>query len=159
LSSHKELYFVFIGKDGGNRGGPMIEHVWEKAGFFRDRVIYFGQLRHRQLYPILARSTAVVLPSRIDNLPNACLEAMALKRVVIGTRGASFEQLIEDGVNGFLCPPDNPENLFATIEKVLTLADSEMENIGQKAVDRIEVMRPNKAVRQLVDFYETVISG
>ena len=42
------------------------------------------------------------LPSKVDNLPNTCLEAMALKRVVIGSRtAASFDQLISDGVNGF----------------------------------------------------------
>ncbi len=46
------------------------------------------------------------LPSRIDNLTNTCIESMALGKVVIGTQGAIFEQLIEDGVNCFLCRID-----------------------------------------------------
>ncbi len=39
----------------------------------------------------------------MDNFPNACIEAMYFSKVVIGTDGASFEQLITHGKNGLLC--------------------------------------------------------
>ena len=45
------------------------------------------KLPHRQLYPVIAGARLVVLPSLIENLPNAGLEAMALGRAVIGTAG------------------------------------------------------------------------
>jgi len=101
----------------------------------------------------------VVLPSRIDNLPNTCLEAMALKRIVIGSRGASFEQLIEDGKNGFLCPPDSPEELLAMIKKALELSASERRDMGDKAAKRVEKLRPETAISYLVDYYRDVIAS
>lgn len=157
LSTHSDLYFVFIGKDGGYLNQPMIEHVWEKAGTYRGRVLYLGQMPHSQLYPILAHAAAVVLPSRIDNLPNTCLEAMACRRVVIGTRGASFEQLIEDEVNGFLAPIDSPAGLLSIVEKVLSLPESEKLKLGERAANRIEALRPEVAINRLVALYESVI--
>ena len=55
--------------------------------------------------------SVVVLPSLIDNFPNACLEAMGLGKVVIGTVGTSFDELISEGTTGFLVSPNNPEAL------------------------------------------------
>jgi glycosyltransferase involved in cell wall biosynthesis len=100
---YQNLHFVFIGKDNGTPDGqPLVPQIIEMAGEFKDRVIYLGRLRHEQLYPIINQAYAVILPSRIENFSNACIEAMAHKRIVIGTRGTSFEQLIEDGRSGFM---------------------------------------------------------
>lgn len=156
LQDDEDLYFVFIGKDFGYRGRPIIEHVWEKSGPCRSRVLYLGQMRHSQIYPVLAHASAVILPSRVDNLPNVCLEAMALKRVVVGTRGASFEQLIVDKESGFLCAPDSPDELLEAIVKALSLSDIERERIGERAADRIGMLHPEKAVKELLDFYRAI---
>jgi len=102
LSQYEDLFFVFIGNDKGYQGNSMMEHLWSQAGQNRGRVLYLGVMHHEYLYPIVQNAHAVVLPSLIDNLPNTCLESMALGKIVIGTRGASFEQLIEDGISGFL---------------------------------------------------------
>lgn len=158
LQGHPDLRFVFVGKDVGYRGRPAIEHVWEKAGPCRGRVLYLGPMRHGQLYPIVGHATAVVLPSRIDNLPNTCLEAMAFERVVIGTRGASFEQLLEDGRSGFLCPPEAPGALLGVIEQVLALPEEEKADIGRAAARRVEALEPDITIARLLDFYRNVIS-
>jgi len=159
LEANPELNLVLIGKNTNYQGRPIIDYVWEKAGSFRGRVLYLGKMKHCQLHPIISHATAVVLPSRIDNLPNTCLEAMALKRIVIGSRGASFEQLIEDGKNGFLCPPDSPEELLAMIKKALELSASERRDMGDKAAKRVEKLRPETAISYLVDYYRDVIAS
>ncbi len=159
LQNHPEYLFVFVGKDFGSQGRSMIEYVWEKAGPLRYKILYLGQMRHAQLYPILAHATVVLLPSRVDNLPNACLEAMALKRIVVGTRGASFEQLIKDGESGFLISPDAPTELLGTVEKAITLSESARERMGKIAAERIKTLCPEKTVAQLIDFYTATISS
>jgi len=158
LSRYPKLKFVFIGKQNADyKGAPMMDYVWGRAKEHRDRVIYLGQLYHEQLYPIIANAKAVVLPSRIDNFPNTCLEAMAHRRVVIGTHGTSFEQLLVDGVSGFLCTIGDPESLLATVEKALGLTDEERVRMGEMAAARIHDLRPERVVRQLLDFYSEVI--
>jgi len=156
LQAYPDLHFVFIGKDSGYRGAPMMQHVLEKAGSCRERVLYLGQMRHGQIHPILSHATAVVLPSLADNLPNTCLEAMALERVVIGTRGTSFEQLIEDGRNGFLCEPDSPETLLASMKRALDLPEDLLQAMGERAAQRMAGLAPECSLPRLVDFYREV---
>ncbi|MFH2069031.1 MAG: glycosyltransferase, partial [Candidatus Omnitrophota bacterium] len=110
-----------------------------------------------QLYPVLDNALAVILPSRLDNLPNACLEAMARRKVVVGTRGASFEQLIDDGVNGLLCEPGDPAGLLAAMERALALTPGEKEAIGERAFQRVGANNPEQVTAQLVDFYQKII--
>jgi glycosyltransferase involved in cell wall biosynthesis len=159
LMANEEVYFAFAGKDLGFKKGSMMEYIREKAGRCADRVIYLGRLPHRELYPIIRDAHAVVLPSRMDNLPNTCLEAMAHRKVVIGTRGTSFEQLLEDRNNGFLCEKDDPSDLRRVVENVLRLSDEERYKIGEKANERILKLRPERTLEQLLSYYEAVIAG
>jgi len=63
-----------------------------------------GLISKPQVYGILRRAEAVVIPSRADNLPNTLIESLLLKVPVIGSRGASIDELIEPGINGELVP-------------------------------------------------------
>lgn len=156
LAFKENLFFVFVGRDKGYLGfhgkSPMDE-IRENAGENKGRVIHFDRLTHDYLYPIVSNAYAVVLPSRIDNFPNTCIEAMGHKRIVIGTNGTSFEQLIEDGVSGFLCENDNSQDLLRVIKEVLNLTEEKRLEIGEKAYQRIQDLQPEKVINQLVDFY------
>lgn len=157
LDNYKDLYFVFVGKDSVYNGKSVMDSIFENAGQFKNRVLYFGKLRHSELYPIIENSEVVVLPSRIDNFPNTCLEAMAYKKIVIGTKRTSFEQLIKDGVSGFLCNIDDEKELYKKIEVALKLDDNKKVEIGNKAYERIKELQPEKVVKQLLDYYDRCI--
>jgi glycosyltransferase involved in cell wall biosynthesis len=151
------LYFVFIGKTLGYRSRSMIEYILERAGSVRHRVIHFEPLHHETLYPIIKNARAVVLPSRIDNFPNTCIEAMYFGQIVVGTKGTSFEQLIQHGKSGFLCFPDNPNSLLETIVKVLTLSQNERNAVSQNAKRQVERLDYEKVTQNLIKFYEHTI--
>jgi glycosyltransferase involved in cell wall biosynthesis len=158
LARHPELHFVLIGKERDGYGGmSMRDFVLSRAGACRDRVHIFGKMRHEKLYAILERALAVVLPSRFDNFPNTCLEAMAHRRVIVGTRGTSFEQLLHDGESGFLCESDSSASLGEAVEKAIRLSVAGRERMGEKAAERLLVLRPEIAVERLLSFYRDVI--
>jgi glycosyltransferase involved in cell wall biosynthesis len=158
LARHPDLFFLFVGSDMKKQGQPMMQQIWEQAGTYRGRVLYLGKLSHSQLYPLIEHAYAVMLPSRVDNLPNACIEAMAHRRVVIGTRGASFEQLIVDGESGFLCPIADADSLLEATEHALHLTDAQRQQMGERAWERVQELRPEKVVNELLRFYEEVIT-
>ncbi|HXV37008.1 MAG TPA: glycosyltransferase family 4 protein [Myxococcota bacterium] len=157
LERHKDLHFVFVGKDVRYRGRPMLEYVRDRAGAHARRVLHFDRMPRASLDPIIEHAEVVVLPSRVDNLPNACIEAMALGRIVVGTRGASFDQLIEEGVSGFLCEIDDRNSLLAAIERAL--ASDRAQEIGERARARIAELRPEVAGARLVEVYEELIGA
>ncbi|HTZ40601.1 MAG TPA: glycosyltransferase family 4 protein [Syntrophales bacterium] len=159
LDRHRDLCFAFVGKDQGFRGQPMMEHIRRQAGPFRDRVRHLGRLEWNKLHPVIRGAYAVVLPSRIDNLPNTCLEAMALGKVVIGSRGGSFEELIEEEVSGFLVDNDDGADLLGTLEEVLQLDDGRIRQIGEAARKKIEEMHPESVMPKLLSFYREHING
>jgi glycosyltransferase involved in cell wall biosynthesis len=152
---HKDLYFVFVGKEACYLGRPMLEYVRARAGEYCDRVLHFDRMPHASLYPVIENAEAVVLPSRIDNFPNACVEAMSMGKVVVGTRGASFEQLIDDGVSGFLCEIDDRTSLLAAVERAL--ATNRAGAIGARARARLEDLSPEAAGAKLVEAYDEAI--
>lgn len=155
LTKHADLNFVFVGK----AEPGIITELEQRTEDVRDRVIHVERLQHEQLYPIIQNSFAAILPSLYDNLPNTCIEAMAFGKAVVGTRGASFDQLIDDGVSGFLCEKNNSQDLLRVIEKVLASSTEELSKIGEKAVARIEMLKPEKVVVELVNFYSEVINS
>jgi len=85
------------------------------------------------------------------------IEAMALKKVVIGTDGTSFEQLITDKESGFLCKTDDPDDLLRVMNKVIALTSQEREQIGENAYARIQQLDPDIVVNSLVSLYKSVI--
>lgn len=157
LERYPDLFFAFAGKNVQYQGKTMMDYVWQHSGSFRDRVLYLGRLPRKELYPVIENSQAVVLPSIVDNFPNTCLEAMAHGRIVIGTSKASFEQLIEDGKNGFLCKIDDSASLLIAIEKALALTYSKKLEMGEKAKDRIKELSPDIVVQNLLNVYKEVI--
>lgn len=154
---YPDLCFVFVGKDLGLKGCSAVEYVRKRAGKHRERVIYRNKLRHDRLYPIIEHARFVVLPSRFDNFPNTCIEAMAFKKIVIGTRGTSFEELITDGVNGFLCDKDSPESLFEVIALVMQMTSTRCAEVGEKAYQRTAELSPDRIVNKLISIYTRAI--
>lgn len=154
---HPGIHFMFAGRMENYRGRPMIEYLYERAGRYKTNVVYLGALSHAALYPILQRARAVVLPSLIDNLPNTCLESMDLGKVVIGTKGTSFEQLIEDRVSGFLALPGDPVSLLACIDSALGLPPAEQVDMATRAQGRIRELAIDKTIPALIRYYGQVI--
>lgn len=158
LMDNPDYYFVFIGSRYHNNSRDPLKELYRKAGKCRDRVLYFKPLRHASLYPVIEHADYVVLPSLMDNFPNACIEAMHFGRIVIGTDGTSFEQLITDGVNGFLAKPGDAESLYWKICEACALTSEQKQSMSEKAIQRIALLHPDIVVKQLIRYYEKAIS-
>jgi glycosyltransferase involved in cell wall biosynthesis len=57
----------------------------------------------------------MVLPSRWENFPLACMESMLSGRAVIASRAGGMAEMIEDGTSGLLIPPDAPEAITRAV--------------------------------------------
>ena len=162
LNYYPDMHLVLVGdsRDMYDKFGNTIkahELVKDCAGQYVNRVIYAGRLVREQLYPLIQNAELCILPSRIENLSNACIEAMAMGKIVVATNGASYEQLIEDGVNGFLRERDNPDSFLEGIEEALSLSESEKKAMSENAKKTVERLSPDNIYKQYLAYYQKVI--
>ena len=83
---------------------------------------------------------------------------MALGKVVVATNGASYEQLIENRVSGYLFNRDDPCSLLAAMEEVMSLSDLEKRTISDNAKRRIDSLNPEKIYQNYYRYYDRVIN-
>lgn len=161
----RDAYFVFAGSDHGilyrdpEKNESAKDYIIRMAGEWADRVIFLGTVKREELFPIIDNAYACLMPSRIDNMPNTCIEAMALGKIVVGTRGASYEQFIEDGVSGYLVAIDDTDELYNTIVKINQLDGEERKRIGDNASRITERFNPEMIYRKIMQYYLNVIGG
>ena len=156
LAAHPTFKAVFVGEDLMFEGQPMADVIRGLAAPYADRLIFLPRLPQQEMFPIIRAARVVVLPSLWENLANTCLEAMQLGRPVIATWGCGFEEVIEDGVSGFLTQPGDAASLAAGIEKAL--ADEAMaERVGQAAEQRAQEFSIDAMVERLADYYAQLL--
>lgn len=156
MEQYPDAYAVLVGRDMKSILAPsMADYARAQCGGYAERLVLLEKLPHRQLYPVIAGAHLVVLPSLIENLSNAGMEAMGLGKVVIGTTGTSFDELISEGVTGFLVPPDNPQ---ALAEKIISSwMHPKLEEIGAAARQRILEFSPDRTVETLLNYYREIL--
>ncbi len=122
-------------------------------------VRYLGCLKHDLLMSVVRRSRFVVLPSLMDNMPNTCIEAMGMQKVVVAPDGASFDELIQHGESGFLFRIGDASALRRSILQVWDLTDERRSTTGVAAAARLRHMAPEITLSHLERFYADVIAN
>jgi glycosyltransferase involved in cell wall biosynthesis len=156
LKQYPDAYAALVGRDmETSLALSMAAFARAQCGSSGARLIILENLPHSQLYPVIAGAHLIALPSLVDNSPNTCMEAMGFGKVVIGTNGASFDELITNGVNGFLVAPNNPE---ALAEKMISAwIDPTLEKMSAASRQQILEFAPDKTVRTLLNYYSEVL--
>jgi glycosyltransferase involved in cell wall biosynthesis len=89
------------------------------------------------------------MPSRIEGLPLAVVEAMLCGRPVVATDVAGAE-VVEDGVTGFLAEAPAVGSIGNALERFWTRRE-EAQQIGATAAERIRHLIPPDPVRIFAD--------
>ena len=84
-----------------------------------ERVIFAGALERPEVVKRLHGCRVFVLPSRSEPFGIAIVEAMACGKPVVGSRTGGIPEIIEDGREGLLVEPDDPDALAGAIQRLL----------------------------------------
>jgi glycosyltransferase involved in cell wall biosynthesis len=101
--------------------GPLLDSVRTRAGQFGllDRCLFRGAVSHAEVLRHMSRAKAVVVPSRSEAFGFVNVESLAVGTPVIASRVGGIPEVVRDGVDGYLVPPDDPETLAGTLVKLL----------------------------------------
>ncbi len=105
--------------------------------------------RSDTIYEQIYASRIYVLPSKVEGMPNALIEAMALGLAVVSTDCpcGGPRMLIQDGINGLLVPVDDRQAMTDAILKIL--ADPLLEeSMGKEAHKLLDQVHPDKVNRE-----------
>jgi len=104
----------------------------------------------------MRRCRLLVLPSLSEGLGRVIIEAMACSRPVIGTRVGGIPDLIQDGVNGYLVPPEEVALLADKMAYLLAHPDEAAEMGMQGRTFVAETFSTEKYVAGYRQVFETV---
>lgn len=148
----KGKYF-FVG-DGSMR--TLIEAEIGRLGVGNDvqLVGYSGQVAE-----YLAAADAFVLPSHLEGSSNALLEAMASGLPVIASKVGGNPEIVENGVNGFLCRVDAAEEFACALDTLErdTLTRHKMGVAArQRASEKFSI---EAMVSEYSNYYRSIFRG
>ena len=130
LQKYPQARFLFVGE------GPRRNLIEEELRRHRMEP-FFLMTGHRDDLPeILSITDLGIISSQAEGVPQFLLQAMAMAKPMVATRVGGIPEIIEDGVNGLLIPPEDPQALAGA---VLRLLDDQAyaDRLGKKAQELI----------------------
>lgn len=85
-----------------------------------EAVSFTGRLDNADMAALYRSADMVINPSRVDNMPNSLLEALASGVPVVSTNVGGVPYIVQDGKSALLVPPGNPQAMAAAITKLLS---------------------------------------
>jgi hypothetical protein len=101
--------------------------------------------RHR-LAAHRARARIAVVPSRWENFPYTCVEAMASGLPVLASPHGGMAEMIEDGRTGWLAAGSDPGSLAAALRRALSTPPAMLAAMGAAAAQSIRELCGNDAI-------------
>jgi len=107
LEKRPDLRLVLCGRDQMNGG---IQRFIRALGL-EGRVTLTGGVSPRRVQGLIKGCEFLVLPSRRENFPLVLLEAMAAGEAVLASATGGIPEMLRDGKDGLLVPPNDVEAL------------------------------------------------
>ena len=141
-------------EDGNYRPGSRDENG--NYANISDRIIFHGVSDN--VANVMAGRSIFVLPSKMEGMPNALIEAMVMGMACISTDcpcGGPAE-LIKDGVNGLLVQVTDVSTMADDLDNLMS--DDELRMmLGTQASLLIDDVHPDKVCRKWRDYLESLI--
>ena len=125
-----------------------------------NQVVFYGRANHTQVLDLMSNAKVFVHHSITpkdgdkEGIPNAIIEAMAMKLPILSTVHSGIPELVEDGVNGYLVPEGNVELYVKRMNDILSW---ELLDKNRKVIElKFNYDTHNKI---LISFYKTIIGA
>lgn len=87
---------------------------------------------------VMSQVDGVVLPSYREGMPRTLLEACAMELPVVTTNVPGCNEIIQDGINGFLCEPRDHISLMHSIKKLIETPPEKRLKMGKRGREKVK---------------------
>lgn len=121
-----------------------------------DRFSIDDKLSREQIAQCVVDATVCCFPSLWENCPYACLEAMSLGTVVVGSDAGGMAEIIEHDRSGLLFHAGNESHLASMLSRALT-SDSLQSRVADLAPKRVrELTNPAGVCKRLHEIVASI---
>lgn len=152
-SDLKKEDVIFILAGDGPEKNKYISHV-KKSGLY-DKVFFLGW--RKDMARLYQGSDLFVLPAEGEGLPGVVMEAMSYGVPCVASNIPCIPDLIEDGVDGFLCDKDSHESFSKKI-RVLIKNDSLRKKMKHNALMKMKRFDWNMIITKYYALYNELLS-
>ena len=131
---YKAVEFQLLGSlDASNNTAISKEQMqkWVDAGY----VNYLGVTDNVQEF--IKKADCIVLPSYREGTPRTLLESASMTKPIVTTNAVGCKEVVDDGVNGYLCEVRNAGDLADKMEMMLNLPNDERVLMGQRGREKM----------------------
>ncbi len=133
----KKFTLLYVGRDHPTKGLNILRAAFIQAQKQYPQLqlrLVTGQLTGQDLIKAYKQAHAFILPSLVEGQPLSLLEAWAAKLPVIATKTAGVTE-IATVRNAILIEPGNSHQLVQAIIKLLTLTETQRQQLAQSGYD------------------------
>lgn len=153
-SEKKKNQIIYIGRDSFEKGIDILKKIEKNID---GKVVYCTDLSWDETMKKLKESTILVVPSRMESIPQVIKEAFYLKIPVIATDVGGISELIKNEETGILVESENYSSLTDEINKLLKnpILQEQLSENSHKFI--IVNYTWELLYQKYVDFYQNLI--
>lgn len=139
LKRYPQVKFRFVGEVCPSPTNPhvtMQQYLTRLLWRYRRSLEFTGSVPLQEIPAHLAQTDICVFPSRWENFPNVCLEAMAAARGIVGSNAGGMTEMLDYGKAGHLVAPQNPEQIATAVINLLDDPERRIA-LGKLARERV----------------------
>jgi glycosyltransferase involved in cell wall biosynthesis len=156
LKDWPKAHLIMVGPDKGDGSLQRMLELASKLGV-QDHITITGGVPRGEIPNILQKSEIFINTTNIDNTPVSVIEAMACGLPIVTTRVGGIPWLVEDGFDGLLVPPDDPEAIATAI--ICILSSSKLRTtLSVNARKKAESFDWHVILPQWISLFEAVIN-
>jgi glycogen(starch) synthase len=123
------------------------------------RFAFIESVPRPQLLKHLAQARMVIVPSRWENFPNTCIEAMSSGLPVLASPNGGMAEMIEHERTGWIAEGGDALSLARALHQALAVPASRLAEMGQAAALSIRALCGNdQTVRRHLEFRARMVS-
>ena len=145
-----QVTFEFVGD------GPCLQQCRELAAELKiaDRCDFAGRMPHEQVLERMGTAAVSVVPSRSECFGLVNIESLAMGTPVVASDVGGIGEVVQDGQQGYLVPPDDPQALADGLRRILGDVNLRIE-MSEKALARFQDFEQSNVIGRQVDWLES----
>ncbi len=161
LAKKPDTQLILIGGDssdiktGESSTYKLMENIFTKEA--KKHVNYLGKIPYQEVKEYIKNAHVCTYPSFAETLGMVTIESMAMQKPVVNTSIGWAQELIDDGVNGFLIHPSKIDDNSVQILKLLN-DEALCLQIGKAARKKVELLFDIEKNAEInIDYYKSIL--